>query len=98
MVDASNNAQQLGTHSRKTQLATFSLRHDDFVHDVQFDHYGRRIATCSSDQSIKIWERAADIDFADTLNNTSAPDATREDTAQKIAEEMSLTNQWVCTF
>ena len=75
------------------------MKHDDFVHDVQFDHYGRRIATCSSDQMIKIWERAADIDFADTSYNThSAINATNEQISQKIAEEMTLTNQWVCTF
>jgi WD40 repeat protein len=42
-------------------LASFSLKHDDFVHDVQFDFYGRRIATCSSDQSIRIWERTEDL-------------------------------------
>ena len=29
--------------------------HEDYVHDVAFDWYGRRIATCSSDQTIKIW-------------------------------------------
>jgi hypothetical protein len=30
-------------------LASFSLKHEDFVHDVQYDFYGKRIATCSSD-------------------------------------------------
>lgn len=24
------------------------------VHDVQFDYYGRRLATCSSDRTIKV--------------------------------------------
>ena len=30
----------------------------DFIHDLTFDHFGRRIATCSSDQTIKIWQRS----------------------------------------
>ncbi len=82
---------------KRLKLASFSLKHDDFVHDVQFDFYGRRIATCSSDQNIKIWERAADIDFADTSCNTSDGVASGPGLAAKIANEMTLTNQWVCT-
>ena len=85
---------------RKVKLGCFSLKHDDFVHDVQFDHYGRRIATCSSDQNIKVWERASDIDYADTSVNPSADravDLTTEETARQIANEMMLTNDWVCT-
>ena len=84
------------------KLASFNLKHDDFVHDVQFDFHGRRIATCSSDQNIKIWERAADIDFAETNYNTCAVDAPGSEVTAKIEEnlvnEMTLTNQWVCTF
>jgi len=34
--------------------------HDDYVHDVAYDYYGRRIATCSSDQKIKIWMQGPD--------------------------------------
>jgi len=30
--------------------------HDDMVHDVQFDYYSKRVATCSSDRTIKIFE------------------------------------------
>lgn len=33
----------------------FSGQHDDFVHDVAYDYYGKRIATCSSDHKVKIW-------------------------------------------
>ena len=28
--------------------------HKDLIHDVSFDFYGRRMATCSSDQSVKV--------------------------------------------
>ncbi|KAK9803752.1 hypothetical protein WJX73_001199 [Symbiochloris irregularis] len=30
------------------------------VHDIQFDYYGRRLATCSSDRSIKVFNTAGD--------------------------------------
>jgi nucleoporin SEH1 len=30
--------------------------HDDFIHDLAFDWYGNRLATCSSDQKIKVFD------------------------------------------
>jgi nucleoporin SEH1 len=33
----------------------FATAHQDLIHDLSYDYYGTRIATCSSDQSIKIW-------------------------------------------
>ncbi|XP_065436319.1 uncharacterized protein LOC135980198 isoform X3 [Chrysemys picta bellii] len=29
--------------------------HRDLIHDVSFDFHGRRMATCSSDQSVKLY-------------------------------------------
>ena len=31
--------------------------HKDLIHDVAFDWYGDRMATCSSDQHVKVWDR-----------------------------------------
>lgn len=79
--DTQNNTNS----SKRVKLARLSLKHDDFVHDVKFDYYGRRIATCSSDQNIKVWERAADIDYADTSYNMggeSAANASSPELAQ----------------
>lgn len=28
--------------------------HKDVIHDVLYDYYGQRIATCSSDQTVKV--------------------------------------------
>ena len=28
--------------------------HRDLIHDVSYDFYGRRMATCSSDQSVQV--------------------------------------------
>ncbi|XP_066936669.1 nucleoporin SEH1-like [Clytia hemisphaerica] len=30
--------------------------HKDIIHDVSFDYYGKRMATCSSDHTVKIWD------------------------------------------
>jgi len=37
--------------------------HKDLIHDVAYNWYGSRMATCSSDQHVKIWDR-------DEINNT----------------------------
>lgn len=36
---------------------SFPTGHEDFVHDVAYDYYGKRLATCSSDKKIKIWSK-----------------------------------------
>jgi len=38
-------------------------QHSDLIHDVQYDFYGRRMATCSSDQYIKVWELKDDQEW-----------------------------------
>ena len=45
------------------QFKRFNALHDDYVHDIVYDHYGKRIATCSSDHKIKIWSEGADGDW-----------------------------------
>jgi len=39
-----------------TTLASIDTQHEDMIHDVQPDYYGKRIATCSSDRTIKIFD------------------------------------------
>ncbi|KAI9202576.1 WD40-repeat-containing domain protein [Polychytrium aggregatum] len=34
----------------------FATKHEDLIHHMAYDYYGRRLATCSSDLRIKIWE------------------------------------------
>lgn len=34
--------------------------HKDLIHDVSYDYYGKRMATCSSDQSVKVWDLGED--------------------------------------
>lgn len=41
-------------------MTTFESGHTDQVHDAQLDYYGRRLATCSSDKLIKVFEVVGD--------------------------------------
>ncbi|KAK9803273.1 hypothetical protein WJX72_004840 [[Myrmecia] bisecta] len=43
-----------------TTVASFDSGHADMVHDVQLDYYGKRLATCSSDRSIKVFDVVGD--------------------------------------
>lgn len=36
-------------------LNTIETGHEDIIHDAEMDYYGLRLATCSSDQSVKIY-------------------------------------------
>jgi len=38
------------------QARTINAEHKDLIHDVAYDFYGRRMATCSSDQSVKVFD------------------------------------------
>lgn len=40
------------------QRSTFESNHHDMIHDTQPDYYGKRLATCSSDRTIKIFDLA----------------------------------------
>ena len=43
-----------------TTLATIETGHADMIHDAQFDYYGRKLATCSSDRVIRVYDIAGD--------------------------------------
>ncbi len=37
--------------------------HKDLIHDVSYDFHGRRMATCSSDQSVKARKHCPCVQF-----------------------------------
>lgn len=41
-------------------VSTFESGHTDMVHDAQLDYYGRRLATCSSDTIVKVFDIVGD--------------------------------------
>ncbi|KAK9458152.1 WD40-repeat-containing domain protein [Dipodascopsis uninucleata] len=36
-------------------ISSFVTGHEDLIHDIAYDHYGRLLATCSSDQHIRVF-------------------------------------------
>ncbi|KAJ1905272.1 epoxide hydrolase, soluble (sEH) [Coemansia sp. IMI 209127] len=38
------------------QEMSIPVNHDDFIHDLAYNFYGTRLATCGSDKCIKIWD------------------------------------------
>ncbi|XP_070575761.1 nucleoporin SEH1-like [Ptychodera flava] len=47
---------------------TISAEHKDLIHDVAYDFHGRRMATCSSDQSVQVWDLREDGEWHCTGN------------------------------
>lgn len=50
--------------------STLETQHEDMIHDAQLDYYGKRLATCSSDRSIKIFRVEGDNPQAHQLAAT----------------------------
>ncbi|KAJ3301459.1 epoxide hydrolase, soluble (sEH) [Blyttiomyces sp. JEL0837] len=44
------------------EVFRFDAGHDDLIHDIAYDFYGKRVITCSSDQKIKVWDRDPETD------------------------------------
>ncbi len=40
-------------------VRNFSAEHADFIHDVSFDFYGKRLATCSGCEGRSRWRKSA---------------------------------------
>lgn len=55
-------------------LNTIDTAHEDMIHDAQMDYYGTKLATCSSDKSVKIFEvRGNSQTLIATLNGHDGP-------------------------
>lgn len=45
--------------------------HKDLIHDVSFDFYGKRMASCSSDQSVKVrFLKITDLELFSGIDGT----------------------------
>ncbi|ODV98516.1 hypothetical protein PACTADRAFT_64591 [Pachysolen tannophilus NRRL Y-2460] len=55
-------------------MVTIGNAHDDLIHDAVLDYYGKRLATCSSDKTIKIFEVEGETHkLVDTLRGHDGP-------------------------
>eukprot|EP00590_Aulacoseira_subarctica_P010934 CAMPEP_0172423298 /NCGR_PEP_ID=MMETSP1064-20121228/15050_1 /TAXON_ID=202472 /ORGANISM="Aulacoseira subarctica , Strain CCAP 1002/5" /LENGTH=386 /DNA_ID=CAMNT_0013164589 /DNA_START=107 /DNA_END=1267 /DNA_ORIENTATION=- len=48
--------QQQQQQDFSSSFTTLPSLHLDYIHDISFDHYGRRLATCSGDRTIRVWD------------------------------------------
>lgn len=42
-------------------VLSIDTQHDDMIHDAQLDYYGKKLATCSSDRTVKIYDVSGDL-------------------------------------
>ena len=42
--------------TRMAAVVSFDTEHDDMIHDTAMDYYSRKLATASSDRTVKIWD------------------------------------------
>lgn len=56
-------------------LTTLDTTHDDLIHDAQLDYYSNRLATCSSDKTVKVFDILPDgsNQLIDTLRGHDGP-------------------------
>lgn len=56
------------------KMPTIANAHNDLIHDAVLDYYGRRLATCSSDKTIKIFEVEGETHkLVETLSGHEGP-------------------------
>jgi protein transport protein SEC13 len=53
MALTASAAQSSATTEAPTPIETM---HEDMIHDAQLDYYGKRLATCSSDRTVKVFD------------------------------------------
>ena len=46
----------MSTFNKLSGFNKLDTLHKDLIHDISFNYYGSMLATCSSDQTIKIWK------------------------------------------
>ena len=56
-----------------TPVTHFDTGHSDTVHDSQFDYYGQRLATCSSDGIVRIFAVGQEAQYLADLTGHSGP-------------------------
>ncbi|KAJ2780302.1 GTPase-activating protein S13 [Coemansia javaensis] len=62
------------TNNNNSETLQFDTQHEDMIHDAQLDYYGKRLATCSSDGSIHLFEvDGKQQKFLESLKGHSGP-------------------------
>ena len=53
---AANNVQQEHQQDPSSNPQVLSSFHSDYIYQISFDTYGRRLATCSGDRFVRVWD------------------------------------------
>eukprot|EP00158_Paraphelidium_tribonemae_P002912 Partr_v1_DN25776_c1_g1_i1_m74762 putative SEH1-like (S. cerevisiae len=61
--------------------------HDDLIHDIAYDYYGRRLATCSSDHKVKVY------DLSPQAPDSEEPEEELHETGQQ-QDKWTLNDTW----
>ncbi|CAG0914953.1 unnamed protein product [Notodromas monacha] len=56
----SEDSDEMTAGEKLFTIDTVNADHKDVIHDVAYNFYGNRMATCSSDQQVKVWDRNED--------------------------------------
>lgn len=48
-------------------MISVDTNHDDMIHDAVLDYYSRRLATCSSDRSIRIFDVSNSVNQSEPI-------------------------------
>ena len=51
-----NDSAVSDTNTNVTNTQVLDSQHSDYIHKVAFDVYGRRMATCSGDRFVRVWD------------------------------------------
>jgi nucleoporin SEH1 len=78
--------------------------HLDYIHDLVFDTYGRRMASCSGDRFVKIWDMRGVVAAGGASTTAAAGGASTAPDAQQQAQQQSqqqsqavVRDAWVCS-
>ena len=64
--------------SASLAVSNLDTEHKSFVHDVAYDYYGNRMATCSADKHVRVFERLVLTADGERLSLDEIDDAEEE--------------------
>ncbi|CAH0477329.1 unnamed protein product [Peronospora belbahrii] len=59
-------------HTRQAPLTSIDTEHNDLIYDIQLNYYGKRLVTCSSDRTFRVYDVSMAIAGGGRDNNHSA--------------------------
>eukprot|EP00644_Phytophthora_capsici_P002227 jgi/Phyca11/114959/e_gw1.27.71.1 len=64
---------QQQAQQRQAPAASIDTEHNDMIYDIQMDYYGKRLATCSSDRTFRVYDVSKAIHVVPLADDSAAP-------------------------